>query len=397
MQNENKPSILLNWQISELFGWGIAGSEIFTYLALKGKLQPVMGFPIQDQYVNGIDNLRKSLLMPSFIASNDLVSQLTSFSENNPGQTIKINLPVVHALGNQFSTGGFSINGQVNLGRLVFEVENFQNYLNISEKYDAFIVASQWNYDVLRQYTDKPIYLNHEGVDTTKFYPSPKLGLFNQEDFVVFSGGKVEYRKAQDLVLEVFKRFSSNKNDVKLVTAWQSIYSFELSQGFKGVLDAGLSVDSNLGANIKQWAVDNGISQQKIIDLGQIPHQMMPSVLREMDCAIQLSRAEGGTNFVAMECMASGLPTLLSECTGHLDIMSYPNAIPVKVLPHPIAQHIYGAQDWREADIADAVEKLEELYAQKKQHGIVRPSDHFPRSWMQHSIEFENIVLSLTA
>jgi len=64
-----------------------------------------MGFPIQDQYISGIDNLRKSLLMPSFIASNDLVSQLTSFSENNPGQTIKINLPVVHALGNQFSTG----------------------------------------------------------------------------------------------------------------------------------------------------------------------------------------------------------------------------------------------------------------------------------------------------
>jgi glycosyltransferase involved in cell wall biosynthesis len=397
MQNENKPSILLNWQISELFGWGIAGSEIFTYLALMGKFQPVMGFPIQDQYISGIDNLRKSLLMPSFIASNDLVSQLTSFSENNPGQTIKINLPVVHALGNQFSTGGFSIEGQINVGRLVFEVENFQNYLNIAEKYDAFIVASQWNYDVLRRYTDKPIYLNHEGVDTTKFYPSPKLGLFDQEDFVVFSGGKIEYRKAQDLVLEVFKRFSNNKNDVKLVTAWQSIYSFELSQGFKGVLEAGLSVDANLGANIKQWAVDNGISQQQIIDLGQVPHQMMPAVLREMDCAIQLSRAEGGTNFVAMECMASGLPTLLSECTGHLDIMGYPNAIPVKVSPQPVAQHILGAQDWREADVEDAVEKLEALYAQKKLHGTSRSSDHFPRSWMQHSIDFEKFVLTLTA
>jgi hypothetical protein len=95
--------------------------------------------------------------------------------------------------------------------------------------------------------------------------------------------------------------------------------------------------------------------------------------------------------------MASGLPTLLSACTGHLDIMSYPNAIPVKVIPQPIAPHIYGAQDWREADVDDAVEKLEVLYAQKKQRGIVRTSDHFPRSWIQHSIDFEKIVLSLTA
>lgn len=98
-----------------------------------------------------------------------------------------------------------------------------------------------------------------------------------------------------------------------------------------------------------------------------------------------------------MECMASGLPTLLSECTGHLDIMGYPNAIPVKVSPQPVGQHILGAQDWREADVEDAVEKLDVLYAHKKLHGSSRSSDHFPRSWMQHSIDFEKFVLALTA
>ena len=393
----SKPTLLLNWQLSDLFAWGIVGSEIFTYLALKGKFQPVSGFFIADQYLQTIDNLRQKLLAPSFVASNDLFDQLALFSEKNPNQTIKINLPVVHALGNQLATSGFKIEGDVNIGRIVFEVENFKDYSIESQKYDGFLVASQWNHDVLKKYTDKPIYLNHEGVDTTKFYPGPKLGLFDPDEFIVFSSGKVEYRKAQDLVLEVFKRFSRNKNDVKLVTAWQSIYSFELSQGFRGVLEAGLHVDQKLGADITQWAVDNGIAAEKILDLGQVPHQSMPSVLREMDCALQLSRAEGGTNLVAMECMASGLPTLLSECTGHLDIMGYPNAIPVKVSPQPVAQHILGAQDWREADVEDAVEKLEVLYAQKKLHGTSRSSDHFPRSWMQHSIDFEKFVLALPA
>ncbi len=396
MQAKNKPALLLNWQLSDLFAWGIVGSEIFNYLALKGKFQPVSGFSIPDYYIQGIDNLRQKLLAPSFVASNDLFDQLAQFSETHPNQIIKINLPVVHALGNQFATSGFKIEGDINIGRIVFEVENFKDYSMESEKYDGFLVASQWNYDVLKRYTDKPVYLNHEGVDTAKFHPGPKLGLFDPDEFIVFSSGKVEYRKAQDLVIEVFKRFSRNKNDVKLVTAWQSIYSFELSQGFRGVLEAGLRVDQKLGADITQWAVDNGIAAEKILDLGQVPHHNMPSVLREMDCALQLSRAEGGTNLVAMECMASGLPTLLSACTGHLDIMNYPNAIPIKVLPQPISQNIYGAHDWREADVEDAVEKLEVLYAQKKQHDISRRLDHFPRSWIQHSIDFENIVFSLT-
>jgi glycosyltransferase involved in cell wall biosynthesis len=58
-----------------------------------------------------------------------------------------------------------------------------------------------------------------QGIDPTLFHPAPKSGLF-KDRFVVFSGGKIEYRKGQDLVLLVFRVFLVRHPEVLLVTAW---------------------------------------------------------------------------------------------------------------------------------------------------------------------------------
>lgn len=387
----SKPAVLLSWQLSDLHGWGIAGYEIFSNWALKGKYQPVMGYPVSDNEVRGMDSLRKKLLLPSFQASNDLNAQITRATQKNPNQELTINIPVVHALGNKFSKSGPNLKGSANIGRIVFEFDNLQSVTQISKQYDAFVVASQWNLELLKAATDKPVFLNHEGVDITRFHPGPKSGLLNDDNFYIFSSGKIEYRKAQDLALEVFKRFAEGKSNVKLVTAWQSVFAQQISQGYKGILSVGLEVHEGSIANIEKWAVDNGIPAEKIIDIGQVPHHMMPHIIREMDAALQLSRAEGGTNFVAMECMACGIPTLLSSCTGHLDIINYPNAIAVEVTSQSLT-HIEGAADWREIDIDDAVAKLENLYKHKQRTGSIRSSENFPRTWTQHSEDLENIL-----
>jgi hypothetical protein len=44
----------------------------------------------------------------------------------------------------------------------------------------------------------------------------------------------------------------------------------------------------------------------------------MPQILREIDVAVVPNRFEGGTNLVAMECMACGMPVILSANTGYL-------------------------------------------------------------------------------
>jgi glycosyltransferase involved in cell wall biosynthesis len=386
----SKPAVLLSWQLSDLHGWGIAGHEIFSHWALKGRYQPVMGYPISDNEVRGMDSLRKKLLLPSFHASNDLNAQIVQATQDT-SKVLTINIPVVHALGNLFAYSGMKLRGSANIGRIVFEFDNLHTVAQTAKEFDAFVVASQWNFDLLRAVTDKPVFLNHEGVDTTRFQPGPKSGLLSEDDFYIFSSGKIEYRKAQDLVLAVFKKFSQGKQNVKLVTAWQSVFAKHISRGYKGILDIGVDVDDSSVANIEKWAADNGIPTEKIIDIGQVPHHTVPYVMREMDVALQLSRAEGGTNFVAMECMACGVPTLISRSTGHLDIINYPNAIPVEVTSQMLS-HIEGGADWREADIDDAVEKLEILYKQKRETGTTHGKSNFPRTWTQHSQDLEHII-----
>ena len=57
----------------------------------------------------------------------------------------------------------------------------------------------------------------------------------------------------------------------------------------------------------------------------------MSSLLKQADLAVFPNRCEGGTNLVAMEAIACGIPTLLSANSGHLDLMRLgcPGVIPV--------------------------------------------------------------------
>ena len=44
-------------------------------------------------------------------------------------------------------------------------------------------------------------------------------------------------------------------------------------------------------------------------------------LLKQADLAVFPNRCEGGTNLVAMEAIACGVPTVLSANSGHLDLL----------------------------------------------------------------------------
>ena len=92
----------------------------------------------------------------------------------------------------------------------------------------------------------------------------------------------------------------------------------------------------------------------------------MPHVIREADVALFPNRAEGGTNLVAMECMACGIPTILSANTGHMDLLAMGDvAIP---LSRQAARGHDGidATDWGESDVDKIVEALETVWRDRE-------------------------------
>ena len=55
--------------------------------------------------------------------------------------------------------------------------------------------------------------------------------------------------------------------------------------------------------------------------LPSLVNQQLPNLIKQADVAVFTSRCEGGTNLMAMETLACGVPTVLSANTGHLDLL----------------------------------------------------------------------------
>ena len=109
------------------------------------------------------------------------------------------------------------------------------------------------------------------------------------------------------------------------------------------------------------WAVANGIPADAIIAIPHIPNIIMPHVVRQADVALFPNRCEGGTNLVAMECLACGIPAILSANTGHLDLLRHGIALPLERQGQPQSMH-HDTTDWGECDTEEMVEKLEALW-----------------------------------
>jgi glycosyltransferase involved in cell wall biosynthesis len=114
---------------------------------------------------------------------------------------------------------------------------------------------------------------------------------------------------------------------------------------------------------IGEWLIANGLNADSFIELGAIPNYLVGQILREADVALFTNRCEGGTNLVAMESMACGIPTILSANTGHLDLIAdercYPLRSQTSVQP---TRHFSGVDGWGESQIEEVVETLEFIY-----------------------------------
>ena len=71
--------------------------------------------------------------------------------------------------------------------------------------------------------------LVHQGVDTALFNPEP-VPRFLKRSFVIFSGGKLENRKGQDIVIAAFRLLLQKYPDALLIAAWGNVGHVGLKQ-----------------------------------------------------------------------------------------------------------------------------------------------------------------------
>lgn len=299
--------------MSSGFGWGIRGLNY----ALSWPGVAVSSMPEQEPELPPGDP-RWPLLRERLLQSQRFQHYLGTCSENGV-----IDAPVLVAMGNdlcaQRSAYGRVFKGKPTIACPVFEnVGQVKGSIGNLREYDAVVVASRWNQEALEGFGVKSTVV-HEGIDPLIFNPSVRKPR-NDGRFRVFSGGKAEYRKAQDLVIEAFRRFAEKHDDAVLVAAWGSPFGFS-GQDFEGKCAWGAVPGSHIGRpNFHAWVERAGLKPHQLELVEPRANWRMAEVYAGCDVALFPNRVEGGTNFVAMECIATGVPTFVRLGFGQDDL-----------------------------------------------------------------------------
>lgn len=344
----------ISWPLSSLSGYGVVGLRIALSWLKSGRGELAL---YQTPVSLILNPLEKRLLAPALGGALAFESSHESFRPSHA---------VLHGVGNGMAMYPVSerLWGSPDIGVVVFENTHFTaTELERVKRFDKLVTVSGWNARVLKHLGLDQVLLVHQGVATEHFHPRPRRGLLGGR-FVVYSGGKLEYRKGQDLVLAAFRIFHQRHPEALLITTWQSP-SAEGAAAFEAIGHVtGVPRKRETGLlDIAEWAAANGVPSGSLLDLGYVPNDQLPAVLAECDCALFPNRCEGGTNLVAMEALAMGLPCILSANTGHLDLLDEAGGIALtRQCPVRPAYAQAGVEGWGESDIAEILEALEGVY-----------------------------------
>jgi glycosyltransferase involved in cell wall biosynthesis len=350
------------WQVSSFFGWGIYGLN----LMLHWPHLVVSALPPDEIHAPDRHDAR---LRRRISASLEMQASLTKFAG---GKITLRDRAVFVALGNRMertrAVHGIELSGTPTIG-VTFLEDTAIEPSEVAKLADlAMIVSgSSWNASMLSAAGVEPVKTVLQGVDTDLFRPRPPKGWL-ADRFKIFSGGKLEFRKGQDLVLLAFRSFAQRHPDALLVTAWHSPWSVGPSHTFAANPDVPLPpLRPDRSIDVLTWAHGLGIAPAQIADVGAVPNHEMPNILRDMDLAVFPNRCEGGTNLVAMECLASRVPTILSANTGHLDLIERTGALAL-TKQAPVSARVpgvRGTEGWGQSDVEEIVEAMEYAYAER--------------------------------
>ena len=355
--NTLQRSLFFEWSVSTLFGWGVYGLNLLRHWQAISGTPAYSLSPIHLQSLAGMDALRLRALARALVESDHMRLRLAE-QAGPPGVLDGI---VLQALGNRFAgasrprDGGRA--GRATCGVIFFEDTVLPDAADIARDFDLIVTGSSWCERVLRASGVDNVATVIQGVDPSVFHPAPRSGALDGR-FAVFSGGKLEHRKAQDLVLLAFRAFAQRHPEALLVTSWHSPWPACAATVNANPAIAPVTFGPGGQVDVPGWAAANGLEERQFIDLGAIPNHQMSQVLREMDVAMFPNRCEGGTNLVAMECMACGVPTIVSGNTGHLDLVA--TGAPYALTRQgPVAAPAMGTEGWGESDLEEIVETLE--------------------------------------
>jgi glycosyltransferase involved in cell wall biosynthesis len=347
--------------MADHYGWGVYGYNLFTYGLLSGQFNVV---PLhKPEFLYPLDPLTEIYLSGNFPKPN---SEIELSSDDI----------FLSALGNEFNRCKFS--ECRNIGLIFFESNPLPiDYIKYLKEFEFIVAGSNWNASLLLENSINAKTII-QGVDLELFKPSHKR--YFRDRFVIFSGGKLEYRKGQDILLKAYSIFSKKYKDALLITAWGSPWQKEIAETVnQSELCSPIYASDNMQLEMHKWILNNGVDKNQFICLKNFPNRLLPDVFREIDLAVFPNRCEGGTNLVAMEALAFDIPCAISNNTGHRDLIIPGNCFPLFEQEKINTETHLG---WGESSVDELLAVMEDCYHERtKLDPLAARNSMYSHSW----------------
>lgn len=230
---------------------------------------------------------------------------------------------------------------------------------NAHRYWDTIVAGSNWGAERIRDaVTEVDVKVAVQGVDSDIFRPMEEV---TPDDnwFTIFSGGKWEFRKGQDVVIAAVKVLMERHKDVRLVASWWNPWQ----QSIDTMMASHLLNGGPLLGNYKAAALFNGIPPDRVQFIDECSHAELAGHMNKCDIALFPNRCEAGTNLVMMEAMACGLPVITVPAHGHATVAGH---LDLKYMlsskPFICQRAGVAVGQWYEPDLDETIDKLEAAY-----------------------------------
>ena len=385
------PKLYLIMPRGNNFGWGVCGKYLARELSNLTHVKYITEPFTVEQAGDELDYW----LLQSLLASTEEVDKL----KVSAGGPVDLD-PVIQAIrGNDLQPWGPRINSSKKIGYTFFE----DNILSDSwiegakEYFDMVVAGSKWCENVLKEnglWNTKTII---QGIDPAFFNPYHNQKEYFKDKFVIFSGGKFELRKGQDLVMRAFRHLQQKHKDVLLVTSWYNIWQHSLQTMESSPYIKFKTEEKDFNTFMNSLLAVNGISPERVVILPPKANISMSKIYKNTDIGLFPNRCEGGTNLVLMEYMACGKPAIASFSSGHKDILTERNSLLIKNMkPMTIQRGGNVVAHWDDPDLDEIIDKLEWAYLHRDRLddiGRKAGEDLAEKTWKESAQQFYDLAM----
>lgn len=308
-------------------GWGICSTNLAKEISKKTKIRYV-----SCELSN--PNVTKNAIDFAYFKSCEFQS-LEYLSKQT-------DYPIIQAIQHDLSFYLGDFNGSFKIALTFADRKIPQNLAQkAKDKFNLIIAGSKWGQQILAE-NGVPSEVVLQGIDPFLFNKTRSEKQVFKDDFLVFSGGKFEHRKGQDITIKAYKVLQDKYPDVKLVCAWYNPYTED---------------------NGSKYLIEAGIDLNRVISVSSLPNYCMPQIYQNTDVGLFPSRCEAGTNLVLMEYMACGKPAIATVGTGQADVINEKNGL---ILENSgicdLIENREIVSKWEEPNVDSAIHKLDWAY-----------------------------------